>query len=170
MIIFYFSVISIFLLILGILYISILYYKNNLRKVWPIHVLREIISFITKPLFIPILSILMSILNCKDGKNYFNDKITCQKNWKIYLRSLLSIISSLLFIFETFLIEKIFFETQISNNNPMAKFTSESDIYFLLSKILLIIVFTFWNNENNKWFLVMVLFSMSLLNLFIFIA
>ena len=170
MIIFYFSVISIFLLILGILYISILYYKNNLRKVWPIHVLREIISFITKPLFIPILSILMSILNCKDGKNYFNDKITCEKNWKIYLRSLLSIISSLLFIFETFLIEKIFFETQISNNNPMAKFTSESDIYFLLSKILLIIVFTFWNNENNKWFLVMVLFSMSLLNLFIFIS
>ena len=112
----------------------------------------------------------MSILNCKDGKNYFNDKITCEKNWKIYLRSLLSIISSLLFIFETFLIEKIFFETQISNNNPMAKFTSESDIYFLLSKILLIIVFTFWNNENNKWFLVMVLFSMSLLNLFIFIS
>ena len=98
MIIFYFSVISIFLIILGILYISILYYKNNLRKVWPIHVLREIISFITKPLFIPILSILMSILNCKNGKNYFNNDIKCKSDWKTYFNYIIAIISSFLFI------------------------------------------------------------------------
>ena len=164
------SVISVFIIILGILYISILYYKNNLRKVWPIHVLRELISFFTKPLFIPILSILMSILNCKNGKNYFNNDIKCKSDWKTYFNYIIAIISSFLFIFETYLIEKIFFETQFSNNNPMAKFTSESDVYFLISKIILIILFTFWNDEKNEWLLVIILFSLSLLNLFIFIS
>ena len=127
---FYFSFFVVLFIFFGILYISILYYKNNLRKVWLINILREINSFLIGPLFIPILSILLSILNCENGINYFNKKITCRNNLSTNIHFLCSIISSLLFILESLLVETIYFETQFSNNNPKAKYSSEVDILF----------------------------------------
>ena len=167
---FYFSFFVVLFIFFGILYISILYYKNNLRKVWLINILREINSFLIGPLFIPILSILLSILNCENGINYFNKKITCRNNLSTNIHFLYSIISSLLLILESLLVETIYFETQFSNNNPKAKYSSEVDILFFLSKILIILLFTFFNKKSNDWFLIMILFIISLFNLLIFLS
>ncbi len=166
---FYFSFFVVLFIIFGILYISILYYKNNLRKVWLINILREMNSFLIGPLFIPILSILLSILNCENGINYFNKKITCRNNLATYFHFFCSIISSLLFILESLLVETIYFETQFTNNNPKAKYNSELDILFFLSKILIIILFTFIK-KSKDWILIVALFIISLFNLLIFLS
>ena len=113
---FYFSFFVVLFIFFGILYISILYYKNNLRKVWLINILREINSFLIGPLFIPILSILLSILNCENGINYFNKKITCRNNLSTNIHFLCSIISSLLFILESLLVETMFLVNHKKNH------------------------------------------------------
>ena len=113
---FYFSFFVVLFIFFGILYISILYYKNNLRKVWLINILRETNSFLIGPLFIPILSILLSILNCENGINYFNKKITCRNNLSTNIHFLCSIISSLLFILESLLVETMFLVNHKKNH------------------------------------------------------
>lgn len=85
--------------------------------------------------------------------NYFSPNMECW-NGAYYIHASLSIISSTCLIVFCFFVKMAFYETQTTTENYFAKSNSKSEILTFISKIFLILIFSFFQNSDDQWFLI----------------
>jgi hypothetical protein len=98
--------------------------------------------------------------NQKLNYNIYSDQIICW-NGIYYLHAFLSIFTSLTFFFICFIVKKTCFETKNSPNNLSAKLNSNSDIFLLIEKCIIVSLFTLGKDLENQWLLIAILFFCS---------
>jgi len=78
-----------------------------------------------------------------------------------YIHAIFSIIVSVCFIIICIIVQMTYFETKTSTHNHSAKSNSNSDVFVLLAKIIILLVFGFFQAVENQWILIVVLFFLS---------
>ena len=78
-----------------------------------------------------------------------------------YIHAIFSIILSVSFIVVCLIIQMTYFETKSSTHNPSAKSNSKSDVLMLISKIIILLIFGLFEQTNNQWVLIAVIFFLS---------
>lgn len=92
--------------------------------------------------------------------NYFAPSMECWAG-AYYIHAVFAIILSIGFIIICIIVEMTYFETKSSTHNHSAKSNSKSDVFMLISKIIIILIFGFFGNSANQWILICVLFFLS---------
>ena len=120
---------------------------------------------------------LLSILNCTEQTNV-NTKVTTQVNiyanyiecWQgaYYIHAIFSIVISIAFVIVCFIVQMTYYENKYFTENVSAKTNSKSDVFVLISKIIILIVFSFFGNTDNQWILVAIIFFLSAYTFFCF--
>lgn len=54
-----------------------------------------------------------------------------------------------------------YYETKTSTHNHMAKANSKSDVFLLISKVIILVIFSFFEEVQNQWVLIVVNFCVS---------
>lgn len=79
------------LVLLDIVYVSVSFSRNKFNHVWPLHVLRSIVSFIVTVLFMPVVGIFISfvfiyeyLLNFPFFLNISKSKNTQNISWQLW--------------------------------------------------------------------------------------
>ena len=158
---FYLCVILVLITLADIIYIAFAFANNKLSMMWPLQFLRGIITFLVRVFFLPIFAMFLSIFDCQNSQNKFVPEINCWKG-AFYIHASFSIVLSILFILMTFLVQCTYFETKYGTHNPIAKSTSQPDCFFLLTKIILVLVFTFLKKTgDNQWIIIAFLIFLS---------
>ncbi|EAS07526.3 PAS domain S-box protein (macronuclear) [Tetrahymena thermophila SB210] len=172
--VFYTCVALVILIIIDIFYISYSFTKKNQAFSWPIYSLRTLLSLIVTVLFMPLLDFFLSIISCQSTTlsqgsgitssvyvHEFFSSVVCWQDVHI-LHAVVSIFISIAFIIVTFLVVLIYFECLHNSNDPTARVTSRPNFVFLLYQVVLIIAFTFMNNQQNDYVLIGLLIAGSL--------
>jgi len=107
-----------------------------------------------------------SIINSSLSKvNLYAPSIECWAG-AYYVHSIFSILVSIFFIILCIIVQMTFFETKFSTVNHSAKSNSKADVFKLISKILTLILFQFFEEKNNQWVLIIVIFFLSAIMFF----
>lgn len=97
--------------------------------------------------------------------NVFAPSMECWAG-AFYIHAIFSIIVSVCFIIICIIVQMTYFETKTSTHNHSAKSNSNSDVFMLIAKILILLVFGFFGTESNQWILICVLFFLSAIMFF----
>ena len=92
----------------------------------------------------------------------FFPSVTCWSDVHI-LHATVAIFTSIFFVTITFLVVLIYFECLQNSNDPSARVSSRPNFFFLLYEVVLIIAFTFLNDETNDYILIALLLVGSLM-------
>lgn len=165
-VVFYFMILLIVLVVLDIIYVSYsISSKNKAGAVWPMRLLRSVVSFIVTVMFNPMVEFLLAILECsntdQDGnpleyyQNYNVDNMHCWTNTHFTVMVVLSILITIIFIIICTVVQTIFYETKTSDKADGAKTNSKCDLVSLAVKIALILIYSFlvWK-RNLHWIVV----------------
>jgi len=110
------------------------------------------------------------MLKCKDQTDPLTNltiKINAYANtiqcWSglYYIHAIFAIFKSIFFIVICLIIQMTFFETKSSPENVSAKANSKADVLFLITKIIILILFTFFGEIDNQWILIFILMCLS---------
>ena len=113
---------------------------------------------------------LLSVLNCKDQidavtntsikMNVYSKSMQCWSG-PYYMHFIFSILNSFFLVIICLIVQMTYFETKSSPDNFSAKANSKSDVLLLISKIIILISFTFFVDTDNQWILIAILFFTS---------
>ena len=162
---FYLIILLIVLVVADIFYVSyILSSKNKSGAVWPMRLLRSVVTFIVTVLFNPMVEFLLAILECSDKdengnylgyyQNYNVDDMHCWTDANFTVMVVLSIVVTIVFIVICTIVQTIFYETKTSEDSKGAKTNSKADLVSLAVKIALIIIFSFLVWERSLHWIV----------------
>lgn len=86
------------------------------------------------------------------------NSITCW-NGIYYVHATFSIIGCLMLIIISIIVKLTYFETKTSanHNHYTAKGNSKSDVFILISKIIIVLLFGFIGNNDNSWVLIVIM-------------
>ena len=165
-VVFYVVILLIVLLVIDVIYVSyIISNKNKSGAVWPMRLLRSVVSFIVTVMFNPMVEFLLAILECSDKdehgnelgyyQNYNVDDMHCWTNTHFTVMVTLSIISTIVFVIICTVVQMIFYETKTSDKITGAKTNSNADLVSLAVKIALIMIYSFlvWD-KHLHWIVV----------------
>ena len=131
-VVFYVVILLIVLLVIDVIYVAyIISSKNKSGAVWPMRLLRSVVSFIVTVMFNPMVEFLLAILECSDKdehgnqlgyyQNYNVDDMHCWTNTHFTVMVALSIISTIVFVIICTVVQMIFYETKTSDKITGAK-------------------------------------------------
>ena len=165
-VVFYVVILLIVLLVIDVIYVAyIISSKNKSGAVWPMRLLRSVVSFIVTVMFNPMVEFLLAILECSDKdehgnqlgyyQNYNVDDMHCWTNTHFTVMVALSIISTIVFVIICTVVQMIFYETKTSDKITGAKTNSNADLVSLAVKIALIMIYSFlvWD-KHLHWIVV----------------
>ena len=172
-IVFYLCIFIVCLVILDIFYVSYSFSKKKFAFMWPLSALRSTCGLFVTVLFLPLLGIIYiyiyielftSMLSCKeeDGEyrhSLFNDE-KCWEGMHI-LHASFSILVSTIFINISLVVGFTYYETKSTSNDPSARTNSRVDMMSILQKIICIVLFTFFQTDEYRWLLCIVLIILS---------
>ena len=162
---FYLIILLIVLVIADIFYVSyILSSKNKSGAVWPMRLLRSVVTFIVTVMFNPMVEFLLAILECSDKdengnylgyyQNYNVDDMHCWTDANFTVMVVLSVVVTIVFIVICTIVQTIFYETKTSEDSDGAKTNSKADLVSLAVKIALIFIFSFLVWERSLHWIV----------------
>ena len=165
----FFILIIIFSLIFFIITAIKLYNDNNNhhhQSLWPIYILAFIIPFISSSFFGQIFNTLLTVFSCEDNnKSFFSPNYKCLKGIWFNIQAPLSIISIIILLLISYI-------TNLICYNPMClraknkKLHSITDAIFLITKILMNILFVFFKNPKDNYVLLILCIIISGINFY----
>ena len=139
--------------------------KNKSGTVWPMRLLRSVVSYIVTVLFNPMVEYFLAILECSDYdeegnylgyyKNYNVDDMNCWTNVHFSVMCVEGILITLIFVLICTVVMTIFYEQKTSMEKEDAKTSSYADLTSLFVKIILILIYSFlvWTKDYH-WIVV----------------
>ena len=139
--------------------------KNKSGAVWPMRLLRSVVSYIVTVLFNPMVEYFLAILECSDhdeeGKelgyyqNYNVDDMECWYNVHFTVMCVEGILITIIFVLICTVVMTIFYEQKTSMDKEGAKTSSYADLTSLFVKIVLILIYSFlvWT-KSYHWIVV----------------
>lgn len=149
---FYLCVCLVILVIINITYVSYSFSQNRFGAVWPLRVLRSVVSFIVTVLFMPIFELFISMLECEEepdengvihSMNHYAHGLICWQG-QHYVHSILAILVSVAFVIICIVVSITYYESKTSQGNHSARLNSRADVFLLISKIISILLFAFF--------------------------
>ena len=159
-ILFLFSIFLIFLIISHKLKSN----KNN-KILWPINLLKYCLPLFFITFFGQTFLLIISLFEFRNGKSYYDENFSFKKN-SIWFYALLpfAIIALLIQIFISLITVSMYYKPDYIIDNKidsvLVKRNTISDIYFLLCKIIIIILFIFDRQEENEHWGIIIFLSL----------
>ncbi len=154
---FYFCVFINLLIFIFYLYLIIQYLRKRFFNInLPIKIIKIIIPLASTTFLLSMFFIFLSAFDySKNGKSLYSDDLN-NKSVIYYINCFISVISILLFIPINFLSITIYYEYDFeSSHNICSKTTSKPEVYLCFTKILLTVIFTYFDaNEESHIFLI----------------
>ena len=139
--------------------------KNKSGAVWPMRLLRSVVSYIVTVLFNPMVEYFLAILECsnfdEEGnpldyyQNYNVDDMHCWTNVHFTVMCVEGVLITVIFVLICTVVMTIFYEQKTSMDKEGAKTSSYADLTSLFVKIILIIIYSFlvWT-KSYHWIVV----------------
>ena len=139
--------------------------KNKSGAVWPMRLLRSVVSYIVTVLFNPMVEYFLAILECsnfdEEGnpldyyQNYNVDDMQCWTNVHFTVMCVEGVLITIIFVLICTVVMTIFYEQKTSMDKEGAKTSSYADLTSLFVKIVLIIIYSFlvWT-KSYHWIVV----------------
>ena len=139
--------------------------KNKSGAVWPMRLLRSVVSYIVTVLFNPMVEYFLAILECSDFdeqgtqlpyyQNYNVDDMHCWTNVHFTVMCVEGVLITVIFVLICTVVMTIFYEQKTSMDKDGAKTSSYADLTSLFVKIVLIIIYSFlvWT-KSYHWIVV----------------
>ena len=139
--------------------------KNKSGAVWPMRLLRSVVSYIVTVLFNPMVEYFLAILECSDHdeegndlgyyQNYNVDDMECWYNVHFSVMCVEGILITIIFVLICTVVMTIFYEQKTSMDKEEAKTSSYADLTSLFVKIVLILIYSFlvWT-KSYHWIVV----------------
>ena len=131
--------------------------NTNYNILWPITFLKYCLPIFFITFFGQTFLLIISLFECRDGKSYYDKDFSCEKNdvWfyvllpfaiiALFIQILISLITASMYYKPDYIIDN-------KIDSVLVKRNTISDIYFLLCKIIIIILFLFdKQKENEHW-------------------
>lgn len=113
-----------------------------------IQIISVIVPMMSTILFIPIFETLISIFICNKGYNEYGKELKCWENVYVF-HSVISVITLVIFILYSFLIQNTFFELKYNKNGYSSKKTLLTDNILLYNKMIIIIGIKFFYASHS---------------------
>ena len=159
-ILFLFSIFLIFLIISHKLKSN----KNN-KILWPINLLKYCLPLFFITFFGQTFLLIISLFEFRNGKSYYDENFSFKKN-SIWFYALLpfAVVALLIQIFISLITVSMYYKPDYIIDNKidsvLVKRNTISDIYFLLCKIIIIILFIFDRQEENEHWGIIIFLSL----------
>ena len=139
--------------------------KNKSGAVWPMRLLRSVVSYIVTVLFNPMVEYFLAILECsnfnEEGvelpyyQNYNVDDMHCWTNVHFTIMCIEGVLITIIFVLICTIVMTIFYEQKTSMDKEEAKTSSYADLTSLFVKIVLILIYSFlvWTKDYH-WIVV----------------
>lgn len=163
------------IIIILMIYINYLFKKSILKENPLISVFRICLRYISSFLFIPFLKFFLIITSCLPSNSnsisnsnnifyysYISDSIVCFKSF-YFLHLFISIVCIIFLILLVSIYTSIYYDSLIINDSYLSKLNSNSTYSLFISKIVLCIMFTYLNNNESSFLLIVFQFFISLL-------
>ena len=160
---FYSCFFILFVILFNLIYIYYLYIKSIFPGNWPLFTIKQLLKAFASFLFIPFLKLFFSIFSC-DLINSVSvvsvaHSMTCFTDF-YFLHMFVAIISIIFMLLIGSIYVSIYYEA-LSSNNIMSKMNSNIEYTVFMSKIILVILFTFMAKEDNSIFLIVIQFLLA---------
>ncbi|MDR3582384.1 MAG: hypothetical protein P4L67_03890 [Candidatus Pacebacteria bacterium] len=160
LVIFYIFIFIVCLVVIDIIYIGYSFSIKRFTIMWPLYILRSTCSLFVTVLFMPLIDLLTSMVQCMyaDGRWYhyaFND-ITCWQGSHI-IHGTIALVVTGIFVIICTIVSMTFFESKDEPTDPSAKINARAEVAMNLYKIIAIIVTTFFIQDQYQWFVTVVL-------------
>ncbi len=153
-VVFYLIIVMILGVVADVCYVAYIISSNNKSgAVWPMSLLRSVVSYIVTVMFNPLVEYLLAILECSDKdeegnqlsyyQNYNVDDMHCWTNPHFTVMCVLAVIITFIFIIICTVVMTIFYEQKTSADIDGAKTSSTADLVVLFVKIALILIYSF---------------------------
>ena len=157
---FYFFIFLILFIIIDIVYVSISFKRKKFTAIWPLIILRNFVNIAVTFLFLFITEVLLSMIECTHDKerggyfhNIFND-YQCFKGIHIF-HTVVAVLFNIIFSTISLIVVLNYFESRISAKTRLARSNSRAEVWFVLNKITLQILFSFFDSD---WVFVIMVF------------
>ena len=139
--------------------------KNKSGAVWPMRLLRSVVSYIVTVLFNPMVEYFLAILECSDYdeegnylgyfQNYNVDDMHCWSGVHFSVMCVEGVLITVIFVIICTVVMTIFYEQKTSMDKEEAKTSSYADLTSLFVKIVLILIYSFlvWTKDYH-WIVV----------------
>ena len=139
--------------------------KNKSGAVWPMRLLRSVVSYIVTVLFNPMVEYFLAILECSDYdeegnylgyyQNYNVDDMHCWTDVHFTVMCVEGVLITVIFVLICTVVMTIFYEQKTSMEKDEAKTSSYADLTSLFVKIILILIYSFlvWTKDYH-WIVV----------------
>ena len=144
--------------------------KNKYNILWPICILKYTLPMISSTFFGQIFVLLLSAFKCPTGRLYYSSNASCIIDTWYYVSFPIVIIAIIIQIFLSYMTLSMHYQVDFINegNDIIKKRNSTQEIFFLLNKIILIIIFGFdKEKENEHWGIIFVICLLTGLNAYI---
>ena len=162
-----------FLIYLSTIIIIYLIYRIKKKKLtinWPLLILRVCLPIFSIGLFGQIFLFLMTLFDCQDGHSYVSSELVCRTgDWFIY-HSPFVIIAMIFHILLALLTNSLYYKSLfiLSKSDVLVKTNSLSDTIFLLTKIIINVLFIYdKQNEKEHWAILFILLVVTGFNAYI---
>ena len=153
-VVFYLIIVMILGVVVDVCYVAYIISSNNKSgAVWPMSLLRSVVSYIVTVMFNPLVEYLLAILECSDKdeegnqlsyyQNYNVDDMHCWTNPHFTIMCVLAVFVTFIFIIICTVVMTIFYEQKTSADIDGAKTSSTADLVVLFVKIVLILIYSF---------------------------
>lgn len=158
---FYLGILVVCLTIIDIIYVSYAISKKKFSFLWPIRALRSVCGLFVTALFLPLLELFFTILQCQDnGKgvmvNLTAPDIVCWQGMHILYAASAIIVSSIFIVISVF-VAMTACDVSWDDENPSSRTSSECEVLQIYNKIIWNFVFSFFIDPEYDWLGIIVL-------------
>ena len=153
-----------------LIYLSYSIKNNKVIPMWSISFLRFILPIFSIGLFGQIFLFLITLFDCQNGKMYVSTELKCRSGNNYYIHFPFVLIAIILHIFVSLITNSLYYKSLFTNSKSdvLKKTNSLTDISLLITKLLIIILFIFENeNEDLHWIVLFILMLITGINAYI---
>ena len=164
--VFYIGIFAVLGVVVDIFYVAYIISSNNKSgAVWPMRLLRSVVSYIVTVLFNPMVEYFLAILECSDKdesgnylgyyQNYNVDDMHCYTNIHFTIMCVEAVFIVVVFVTICTVVQTVFYEQKTAADKDGAKTNSKCDLLVLFVKIVLIFIYSFlvWDKDKH-WIVV----------------
>ena len=140
---------------------------NKKIILWPIYILKYCLPLFFISFFGQTFLLILSLFDCHYGKSYYDSELCSRRNNWFYSLIPISVIGLIIQIFMSFVTVSMYYipDYIINENDILKKRNTSSDIFFLLTKIIFIIIFIFdKKSETEQWGIIIFITLITLFN------
>ena len=164
--IYYFFIILIVFIICDIIYIGYSFSIKRFTVMWPLYILRSACGLFVTVLFMPLCDLLTSMPQCdyEDGVwvQQFFPYIICYEGIHM-LHMMIGLVVAAFFVVICTIVSMTYYESKDDPNDPGAKVHNRGEVFNNTTKIVGVIVTTFFILEQYQWMVTIVLSIMAVI-------